>query len=340
MPEFVRNHVSSRCYLGGFVDETGLLTVVTVRPQGISVRLDKPHNVAHRAEFWGEDSALRREVEQKLGEIERDAAPVLRALPSEWPLPDNGPKRAAMMQFLAIHLLRTPGWRQLLTRSGERLVAEQGDDYPGEMSREEMLATARSDRFAVDTLMAEIPVLAGMFGSMHWSLVRFRDRCLITSDQPMVAVPFQPGGTEEISPMPAAGLLHALEFRISIDPYHLLLLTWLDRDDLAPPILGTRAIAAKANVSVRAQVDREWFRHPAGDSPFGTILLGSSAKPAAIAPTVFPTYSLEQARWSRRRTEAERHVQDLIDGGVTDELRTIVVRRRGASAPPAEVRLG
>jgi hypothetical protein len=296
--------------------------------------------VAYRRKFWGKDAALRQEAEQKLSQVESHAASVLRALPSEWPPPDHGPERAAMMQFLAIHLLRTPGWRQLLTQLGERLVVEQGDDYPGEMSREEMLATARSDDFAVGTLIEEIPVLASLFGSMHWSLVRFGDPCLITSDQPMVAVPFQPGGTEEISPMPSAGLLHTLEFRIAIDPQHLLLLTWIDRDDLAQPIPGTRAIAAAANASVRAQADRQWFRHPAADPPFGTVLLGGSAAPTAIAPTLFPAYSLTQARCSRRRREAERHVHDMIEGGVTDELRTIVVRGRGAPAPAAEVRLG
>jgi Protein of unknown function (DUF4238) len=333
VPDYVRNHLTSSFYLEGFADHTCRVRVVTVGPRARPVRLAKPANLGYRRYFWGRDAALRREVEQKLSEVESDAALTLRALPGSWPPPDLISERASMMQFLAIHLLRTPGWKHLLRQLGERWIAENGDDYPGEMSREEMLVTARSDHFVASTLMGEIPVLASLFGSMHWSLVSFADPCLITSDQPVVAVPFEPGGSEEVLPMPSAGLLHTLEFRIAIDPHHLLLLTWIDRDDLAARIPGTRAIASEANASVRAQADTQWFRHPAADPPFGTVLLGGSAAPTAIAPTLLSPYTLMQARRSRRRREAERHVHDMIEGGVTDELRSIVVRRRDVPVP-------
>lgn len=338
MPEYVRNHLTSSLYLEGFADETGRVTVATIGPRSRPVRLAKPENLGYRRYFWGRDAALRREVEQKLSEVESDAAQALRTLPGSWPPSDLVAERAAMMQFLAIHLLRTPGWRHLVRQLGERWIAENGDDYPGEMSREEMLETARSDDFVASTIMSEIPVLASLFGSMHWSLVSFADPCLVTSDQPVVAVPFQPGGSEEVLPMPAAGLLHTFEFRTAIDPRHLLLLTWIDRDDLAEAIPGTRAIASEANASVRAQADTQWFRHPAANPPLGTVLLDGSQAPRAIAPMVLGPYSLARAQNSRRRREAERHVHDMIEGQVTDELRIVVVRRLEASPPAAEAR--
>ena len=86
------------------------------------------------------------------------------------------------------------------------------------MSLDEMFEIATSDSFAADALMDEIPVLASMFGSMLWALVRFDEPCLFTSDQPVVAVPFQSGGPEEVRPIPSAGLLQTLEYRIAIDP--------------------------------------------------------------------------------------------------------------------------
>jgi hypothetical protein len=328
MSAYARNHLSSRFYLGGFADADGSVEVVTMggrRP----VRLAKPDNIAYRRNFWGKDAALRREVERKLSEVESDAAPVLRDLVPSWPLPASLPERAPLLQFLALHLLRTPGWRQLLLELGVRCVAEYGHLYPGEMSRDEMLEVATSDSFVADALMSEIPVLASMFGSMHWSLVRFHDPCLVTSDQPVVAVPFQPGGAEEVLPFPSAGLLHTLEYRIAIDPRHLLLLTWLDNDDSMPPIAGTPRVAAEANASVRAQASTQWFCRPESDPPLGTVLLRNSLA-RGIAPVVLPSYSLARARRSRRRREANRHMREMTEENATDELRVTIVQRRNS----------
>jgi hypothetical protein len=326
MSAYARNHLSSRFYLDGFADADGSVKVLTMgghRP----VRLAKPANVAYRRNFWGKDAALRRKVERTLSEVESDAAPVLRDLVPSWPLPASLPERAPLLQFLALHLLRTPGWRQLLPELGVRCVADYGHLYPGEMSRDEMLEVATSDSFAADALMDEIPVLASMFGSMHWSLVRFDEPCLVTSDQPVVAVPFQSGGSEEVRPFPAAGLLQTLEYRIAIDPRHLLLLTWLDTDDLMPSISGTPRLAAEANASVRAQASTQWFYRPGSEPPLGTVLLRNSS-PTGIAPALLASYSLAHARRSRRRKEANRHMHEMTEENITDELRVTVVQRR------------
>jgi hypothetical protein len=327
MSGFAKNHMASRFYLAGFAGQDGKVEVISVGGQP-SVRLAKPENVGYRRKFWGQDEALRERAESMLGNIEDEAALKLLDLPSSWPPPARVEDRAVMMQFLAIHLLRTPGWKRLRVRLGERLVEEQGDDYPGEISRDEMFAVTRSDEFVVEGMFSEIPKLASLFGCMHWSLVHFTSPCLATGDQPVVAVPFVPGGSEEVAPMPSAGLLHSVEFRIAIDPNNLLVLSWVDADDAARPLSGTTAIAAEANRSVRAQADRQWFRYPGASTPLGAVLLGRAAKPMSVSGDLLPPYSLDHALRSRRRREAERHVHDMIAGDVTDELRSVMVRRR------------
>lgn len=329
MSEYAKNHVASACYLRGFADDAGQVEVFSIDPR-VPARRGKPDNVGHRRNFWGQDAALRRHAERMLTEIESDAADVLLDVPVNWPPPDELSERAPMLQFLAIHLIRTPGWKQLLGQLAQRWVLEHADEGPGDLTLEAKLELARSDRWAVETLESEIPVLASMFGSMHWTLVRFSEPCLATSDQPLVALPFWPGGAEEVRPLPAAGLLHVSEYRIALDSKHLLLLTWIDRGDLEPPAHGSREIAELHNRSVRAQADRQWFSKPGAETPLGAVVLGRSEAPTPVAPILFPAYTPSIAARSRRRRGAERHVHDMIDTGVRDELRCVVVRRDAA----------
>lgn len=326
MSEYAKNHVASASYLRAFADESGQVAVVPIDQRRAPDRR-KPSNVGYRRNFWGQDVALRRQAERMLAEIESDARDVLQRLPENWPLPAELSERAPILRFLAIHVIRTPGWKQLLGRLAERWVLEHGEEYGGELTLEQKLGIARSDQWAVETLSSEIPVLASMFGSMHWTLVSFAEPCLATSDQPLVAIPFWPGGGEEVLPLPAAGLLHASEYRIALDPEHLLLLTWIDRGDLDPPLRGSRYAAEVANRSVRAQADRQWFSRPGVETPLGAVVLGSREAPTSIAPTLLPPYSLRFAMRSWRRREAERHVHEMIDGDVRDELRCVVAKR-------------
>lgn len=111
---------------------------------------------------------------------------------------ENGPPasgsvdRGLLLEFLAIHFVRNPNWRSLISGLIERQVAEQRHEGPEHQGLRTVL---RSDRYWVDTLLRQIPQVASLLGSTQWALLRFEMPWLATCDQPLVAVPFLPPGT-------------------------------------------------------------------------------------------------------------------------------------------------
>ncbi len=57
------------------------------------------------------------------------------------------------------------------------------------MTFDEFVSHASSERERAASLLGMINKLATTFGSMHWTLIRFDEPLLLTSDQPVVAVP-------------------------------------------------------------------------------------------------------------------------------------------------------
>src|SRR4029077_5565648 len=98
-------------------------------------------------------------------------------------------------------------------------------------------------------LISLINKLSSVFGSMHWTLLRFDDPLLITSDQPVAPVPLlTPGVIEPFAALPGGGWLDTLEVRCPLTPHLALLATWHMGPE-AEPIAGTWQDAVNLNVS-------------------------------------------------------------------------------------------
>src|ERR1700683_698120 len=130
MPANKKNHLASCGYLRGFTGAAGRLTAVNIRARTVYRR--RPEDVAFRNYFWGKDQELRAEVEQKLSSVETQVPRILSEM-SAGRLPASGSSdRGLLLEFLAMHFVRNPSWRRLISTLLERRVVEQGDDAPGE----------------------------------------------------------------------------------------------------------------------------------------------------------------------------------------------------------------
>jgi hypothetical protein len=263
MPLYVSNHLPAKCYLDGFTDETGRLMVV--RRHTDVPRPAKPKNVGYRNYFWGREQHLRTAVEQRMSRLECDAADVLREIPRVG-LPKPGdPERGSLIQFLALHLVRTPRWRDLIFELRDRELRAQGHDRPG---FEALAREIRSDEWWITTLMRHIPQISVLFGSMYWDLLEFERPWLLTSDQPLVQFPFIRHGDRVRIDTPLPGLVNSVEYRFAIDPYRALVLSWFDAPETGDSTNGTYAVAADLNRTVGARTDKEFFFRPGSAPPF------------------------------------------------------------------------
>jgi hypothetical protein len=323
LQEYVDNHITTARYLGGFTDPTGSLEVRRVHAGDRPV-LARPRAVAFRKYFWGYSPGLRKEIEQRLSDLEAEVAPGLATLPERWPLLFPDESRLNLALFVAVHLLRTPGWKQLVPMLGDRLIDENETRLVDRfrMTASEMSAVAQSDAWRATVFADQLPLLGRMLAAMHWTLVSFREPVLITGDQPVVAIPCdQSGADQSVAPLPAAGLLHTLEFRFATDPRHLLLLTWAP-EQTDGVISGTPWVAATANCAVRAQADAEWFSYPGANPLFlAPPFLPAPTPWEPISPSLIPGYSVDRALRSPRRGFVEHRVHQELDQRLSEDLR-------------------
>jgi hypothetical protein len=83
--------------------------------------------------------------------------------------------------------------------------------------------------------MKQIPRMASLFMSMHWSLVTFPDPLVASCDQPVVCVPLPSGRRMPIKAMPQTGFMETAEVRFPIDPWRVPLLSWSPQPELLAP---------------------------------------------------------------------------------------------------------
>ncbi len=107
--DYRRNHTASECYIRRFAGCDGKLRVEAdgrVDPQ-----LRTPKSLPYTTNFWGSSPSLRRAVEQELAaKLEDGAGEVLDSITRQWPPDRESPRHAAVLQFLALHLVRSPAW--------------------------------------------------------------------------------------------------------------------------------------------------------------------------------------------------------------------------------------
>ena len=203
------------------------------------------------------------DVEWSLGEAENATAPLLRKLAQQWPpAPES---RNAIAQFLGLQHLRGPAfraWRKRLVESAAVSFADEGysDDEIKAAVAHHLSPTQHNAQ-----MLRLSRVAASLFGSMHWTLVRFEQPWLATSDQPVVIWPLRRGQTRPRPNDETVGLADIFEVFVPLDPSHLLLMSWLYVPDTVTE--GGRSDAALVNAFCVANAGAQWFHLIGGDVP-------------------------------------------------------------------------
>ena len=99
-----RIHLASQCHIRRFAvnDRVAVRTAAGSRERRVA-------SVGWRPGWWGSDANLAWDVEAILQRTEDKAAPILRDIETRWPL--RREDRAELAQFVAIHAVRGPAWR-------------------------------------------------------------------------------------------------------------------------------------------------------------------------------------------------------------------------------------
>ena len=227
-------------------------------------------------------------------------------------------RRAAHHSYAGVRRFVRRGSRSVLPKFSNRLS-------PGQQSY------LKSDRERSTKLFSFINKFSTIVASMHWTLLRFDERRLITGDQPVCPVPLlTPGVVTPIEAVPRGGWLDTCELRFPLTPTLALLGTWHMGAETTP-VTGTWAQAINLNVAVRKQAVKQYFQTPE--------LL--PATPPAIDGTpqlyflpisieVIPGYSMGAARQSPLRHQTVREIQTLIDRQDRKTMTVVTSRSKAA----------
>lgn len=305
-----RHHTVSAGYIGRFA-RTGRVTVHHAT-EGVSER--RPRTVGYQTNFWG-SAELSIEVEQAFNKVENPVLQMLRKLPERWPLSTED--RAALAQFIAVHVIRTPTFgafaRQAASRNIDDSVREIAEKRSVPEAKVAAIAQAmkKDQRHHVNLLLGQIGRIGSMFSNMQWNLVQFDHDWLITSDQPVVMLPLRGGVVSPASSVPASGFRDLMEAFFTLDPRRLLLLTWAEVPDTVQPRSGSYRQACSVNCAVRVQSLNEWVSRPGSTPPFhAPPILEPSIYP--IATELLPGYDVQAAANSRRRAAANQLMEKMI----------------------------
>ena len=294
----------------------------------------KPDRVGFRPNFWGRSPAIRQQAEEYLNKIESDAAPALRRLSHQWPLEPGSSAWLALIFLIAIHLWRNPSGQDRFLQIQEEILARQLPEYSSRWTDEQVedfLARVTSDGFRADTMLGDLPKAASVLGSMHWTLIKFDEHLLATSDQPVTVVPLlKPGFQALVVAHPRGPMIDCEEIRFAVGPRHALLFTWRDEPSASTAIEGSDEIAAQLNRAVIAQADREWFHHPARRPTRLTPPILEAGRCVPIGRIVHPDYTWETALTSRRRAETAISVERMVEDDVDGEVRVVRIGPRAA----------
>jgi Protein of unknown function (DUF4238) len=323
-------HLTSKVYLGGWAPDGMLRPVsVTYGPQ----KLKAPAAIGWAMEWWGGgDPVLNRVCEEACGKLETRLPDAFGALASSWPL--SAEERNVIAHFLALHVLRSHAFRGWFELIRERSLAELGvERFRSRGQRRRFEQVMRSDRERGKKLISLMNKLATIFGSMHWTLLRFSEPVLLTSDQPVSAVPIlDPGEIVEVAAIPDTGWLHTCEIRCPLTPRIALLGSWWMGLEGAP-IEGTWQQAVNLNTATRVQAVRYSFHTPERLPAVAPAIFREPPAPvlSAISPDVLSGYGNHAARESSRRALAMRTVRDLVER--QDHQTVTVVTAAAPTAP-------
>ena len=304
-------HVVTKAYLQGWALD-GLLQPVGVAhgPQ----KLKHPAGVGWDLEWWGAgDKVLNRVCEESCQKLETVLPQALAAAQSSWPLELSD--RAVLAQFLALHVLRSRAFPDWLDAIRAQSLAGLRERFPSEQQYREFARVMGSDRERGKKLISLINKLGTVFGSMHWTLLRFDEPLLVTGDQPVSPVPLlAPGQVQEVAAIPDTGWLDTCEIRCPLTPRLALLMTWWSGPE-TDPLDGMWAHAVNLNTATTVQAVKQSFRYP-GRLPALAPEVFAVPQPqvlSAISTGLLPGYTNETARTSNRREIAIKNVRQLVE---------------------------
>ncbi len=313
-------HLAAQAYLAAWM-LSGSLQAVHVRygPQGPR----SPAAVGWRKQWWGHaDPHLNQICEEACGKLENEWPGLWPSVIDSWP-PSND-ARILLAQFMALHVVRTDGFRRWYTNRRDGAV----DGYRAQFTDEQQFAVFAEgvgcDRERSLRLLAMQNKISSVLASMHWSLLQFDEPLLVTSDQPVCPVGLMDlGMSQRVGATPPLGWIETVEVRFVLSPRHALVATWHEGPDTTPHI-GTWHQASNINGVLIQQTEMHWVHVP-NTSPAvpPLIMLDPTHRFETLSPTLIPGYGSHVARASKLRLAVEREVTTLINNH-NDATMTVV----------------
>lgn len=311
-------HTVTRAYLAGWAPPPARL----LRPVAVKFGPQKPKTpaaVGWMREWWGSDSALNAAAEQACSRLEGLMPPLLRDFERHWPVEDDN-VRALMAQFVALHAIRTDAAKHGIELAREESLARLEATWESRETTvpfDRFASHARSDGMRVARMLSMINKLASIFASMHWTLLRFEEPWLITSDHPVSGVPLLgPGERADVRGVPVGGWINLIEFRFPISPRLVLLGSWHPGDEFSTPTPAQWSDAANINGPIRGQASRQWFHVPEVSPPLPPMIYtdaNESAQFEPLTPRLIDGYGSEAALHSPRRRGVQSQLGRLIE---------------------------
>lgn len=261
-------HTVTRSYLAGWaLPPDKLLRPVSVKHGDGKPKT--PAGVGWVDQWWGAGNpSLNESCEKVCSKLENVVPALLGNVEEHWPFSDDH-DRGLLAQFMALHVLRTDAMKAWFASARDeslRSIAERWDKSDG-VTFEEFAAHQRSDAERARKLLTMTNKLASSLASMHWTLLRFSEPIIITSDHPVCGFPLLEDDAElAVTAVPPEGWGNTIEFRFPLTPRLVLLGSW-HVDEREHEIDGRWEDAAAINTVVRAQASRQWFRVHPGPRP-------------------------------------------------------------------------
>ena len=265
--------------------------------------------VGWRWDHWGPDPIFARRVEDRLNQLEDRAPRILRELLLRWPLGREDRSRAQPVRRAPL----APAFGVILRTLTDETIAERRElwrRWPRTFER--AARWLQGHRSYTNAALGQISRIASALSSMHWCIVVFDTDTLVTSDHPVVAIPFGPYSLSPASVTPSTGVINTVEVRFAVNAQTLLLMTWLEASDSATPLPGDFRAACNTNSAVTAQALQEWFYRPS-TTPHFVVPPWLERDISPIAPRLLAGYSLAAAQASRRRHETGRLMCEITE---------------------------
>jgi hypothetical protein len=332
-PKVDHSHITPRGYLNNWAVE-GMIGVHMREAAG--VRRLPVSNVGVRKAFYRRtrpDGSRIDDIEWSLSQMESKALPLIASIESEWPLSDE--RKVGVASFAAAQLVRVPAWHNWHGEFLRREIAKwrtdglpddirlhADADIDAELDKAERYLDEDTPRMI--RMLSLAGKIAGIFASMQWSLVRFENPVVATSDQPINVMPLTDRRVEPGPPRTGAGVLPTMEMRVPLSPHLVLLATWRDAFDEPRALDAPNHLASTLNGFTIEQADRQWFHHP------DRIAFASTGQLWPWSVELFDDYSALSAYQSDRRRRTSQLVQPKLGTDLEQDVEILSVQRQAA----------